>query len=64
MKIQIDATKCSGYGACTDHCPSLLEVDEWGYALVLGDGVVPEAIQADARAAVADCPEHAISLGD
>ena len=64
MKAHVDATKCKGYGTCAEHCPSVFQLDEWGYASVVGDGTVgPEDVEA-ARAAVADCPEHAITVED
>jgi ferredoxin len=64
MKVFVDSTKCSGYGACADHCPSLFELDEWGYAAVIGDGTVPADAVAGVQAAAADCPEHAINVTD
>ena len=64
MKVHVDATSCNGYGTCAEHCPSVFQLDEWGYASTVGDGsVAPEHVDA-ARAAVADCPEHAISIED
>ena len=62
MKVMFDATKCSGYGRCAEVCPSVLEMDEFGYAKVLGDGTVPPDDEAKARQAVAECPEKAITL--
>lgn len=62
MKVMFDATKCSGYGRCAEICPSVFEIDEFGYAKVLGDGTVPAADEAKATQAVAECPEKAISL--
>lgn len=64
MRAQVDATKCEGYGTCADHCPSLFQLDEWGYAAVVGDGTVAEGDEDQARAAAADCPEHAITIED
>lgn len=64
MKALINSTKCSGYGACADHCPSVFEIDEWGYGAIIGDGQVPAGDEGKARAAMAGCPENAISLQD
>lgn len=60
MKVFVDATKCSGYGTCAEIAPDLLQLDEWGYASVIGDGVPadPDA----ARRAAAQCPEAAITI--
>jgi ferredoxin len=62
MQARVDATRCSGYGNCADTCPSVFELDEWGYAAVTGDGTVPEADAELARAAAAGCPEQAITI--
>lgn len=64
MKASVDATKCEAYGVCVELCPSVFQLDEWGYASLIGDGTVPEGDQAAAQAAVAACPEHAISVVD
>jgi ferredoxin len=64
MRVALDATKCEAYGACADHCPSVFELDEWGYASVIGDGSVPTGEEENARAAVNACPENAITLLD
>ncbi|MFG2791007.1 ferredoxin [Streptomyces sp. NPDC048419] len=62
MKAAVDATKCNAYGTCTEICPSVFQLDEWGYAAVVGDGTVPAEALESARAALADCPEKAITL--
>jgi ferredoxin len=64
MKVHVDSTKCSAYGACAEACPSVFSLDEWGYAQVAGDGTVPPEHEESARAAVARCPERAISAED
>jgi ferredoxin len=64
MKAHIDTTKCSGYGACADHCPSVFAIDEFGFGALAGDGTVPAGEEGKARTAMADCPEHAITLQD
>jgi ferredoxin len=64
VKAFIDSTKCSGYGACADRCPSVFEIDEFGFGAIKGDGAVPADDEGKARTAQADCPEHAITLQD
>jgi ferredoxin len=61
MKVFLDSTKCSGYGSCADTCPSVFEVDEFGYAAVRNGGLVPEGDEARAGAAATSCPESAIT---
>ncbi len=61
MQLRLDSTRCSGYGRCAEHLPSIFELDEWGYAGLKLDGEVPDGEQEAARQAIADCPEHAIA---
>ena len=62
MKMQIDPRRCQGHGRCYDLSPGLFGDDEEGYGTVLGDGTVPPGQERAARLAVANCPEHAITL--
>ncbi|MBN9748000.1 ferredoxin [Amycolatopsis sp. A1MSW2902] len=64
MKAFLDSTKCSGYGACAETCPSVFEIDEFGFGAVIGDGTVPAGDEDQARAAAAACPEAAIRVED
>jgi len=65
MKMVIDATKCQGYGACALACPSVVEVDEWGFAHTrTEDGAVPSGDEDAAREAMRGCPEAAIALDE
>jgi ferredoxin len=59
---RIEVGLCQGHGRCYDLAPDLFGADEEGYGTVLRDGVVPLALTGDARRAVLNCPEHAISL--
>ncbi|BBZ70747.1 ferredoxin [Mycobacterium paraseoulense] len=63
MKLRIDSA-CTGHGLCYSLASRLFKDDDQGYGHVLGDGVVPEGLLAEARSAVANCPERAISLGE
>jgi ferredoxin len=62
VKIRIDFDRCSGHGRCYDVAPSLFDDDERGYGRVKGDGTVTAETEAEARAAVASCPERAIEI--
>jgi ferredoxin len=61
VKLQIDTDRCQGHGRCYDLSPTLFGEDDEGYGEVLGDGTVPPGKEAEARLAVANCPERAIS---
>lgn len=58
MKLQLDSTRCQGYGLCQEQAADVLELDEWGYAAVVGDVTDADA----ARAAVEACPVQALRL--
>ncbi|CDP88825.1 MULTISPECIES: ferredoxin [Mycolicibacterium] len=60
MKIKLDRTLCDGFGLCAKHAPEYFPLDDWGYAVLKGDGNIPEADQAAVRRALLDCPVHAI----
>jgi ferredoxin len=62
MKVHIDAGRCQGHGRCYDLAPEIFGEDDEGYGTVLGDGVVPDAGEQEARRAVANCPERAITV--
>ncbi|MHB8827155.1 MAG: ferredoxin [Acidimicrobiales bacterium] len=64
MKVFIDAQRCQGHGRCFSLAPSVFGFDELGNGHVLGDGVVEGESLALARLAEANCPEHAISIGE
>ena len=62
LRVRVDSERCQGHNRCCALAPELFEADELGNARVLGDGVVPAALEAKARLAVANCPEHAVRL--
>lgn len=63
MRVNFDATKCSGYGACAEVCPSVFQLDEFGYAsLIKPDGSIPDGDEAKAQEAARLCPEKAIVI--
>jgi hypothetical protein len=46
----------------TRHIRVLFDADDAGYAVLLVDGDVPEAMEADAQLCVDNCPEFAMAL--
>jgi ferredoxin len=64
MKVRVDSAVCDGFGKCAGHAPNIFELDEWGYAIVKGDGAVPEGEEGPARRAAIDCPVQAIHIID
>lgn len=62
MRVTIDDEKCQGHGRCYALAPTVFEPDDLGQGKVLGDGVVAEGDQDQARLAAANCPELAITV--
>ena len=64
MKVRVDAEKCQGHNRCYALAPELFDVDDYGQAVVIGDGTVTPDLEEKARLAVANCPEYAISIDE
>ena len=62
MRVRVDSERCQGHNRCCAVAPELFEADELGNSKVRGDGTVPPALEAKAKLAVANCPEHAVRL--
>lgn len=63
MNVQVDPERCQGHGRCYLALPELFGADDLGNGREIGSGNVPAALLHQARIAVANCPEQAISLG-
>ncbi|MEU8824979.1 ferredoxin [Streptomyces sp. NPDC048636] len=61
MKLLLDSTRCQAYGLCQEPASALIELDEWGYARLIGT-TVPEGSEQEAAEAVAACPNSALRL--
>jgi ferredoxin len=59
--LSIDPVACAGHGLCADLLPELVELDEWGYPILLAQDVPPE-LASHARRAVRACPTLALRL--
>lgn len=64
MRVTVDSDKCQGHNRCFALAPELFDVDEYGTAVVIGDGTVAGDLEDKARLAVANCPEFAIGIED
>jgi ferredoxin len=62
MRLVVDTDVCQGYGLCHDEAPELIELDEGGFAQVLGDGSVSDQLRDVAEKAIGMCPARALSL--
>ena len=62
MRLRIDQDKCQGHNRCYALAPELVDVDDYGTAHELNDGVVSEGLEEKARLIVDNCPEFAIEV--
>ena len=62
LRVRVESERCQGHNRCCALAPELFEADDLGNARVRGDGTVVTALEAKARLALVNCPEHAIRL--
>jgi ferredoxin len=62
FRVHVDPDKCQGHNRCYSVSPDLFELDDLGLSSEIGAGLVAAGQLTLARLAVANCPEHAISL--
>ncbi|MCI3278161.1 ferredoxin [Streptomyces cylindrosporus] len=57
--LRVDRIACTGRGLCAELLPELVDLDEWGYPVLLRT-TVPARLRGHARRAVAACPVLAL----
>lgn len=62
MNVVIDTEACTGHGRCYMVAPSVFDSDDSGFGVVAAAGPLDPDQLAEARSAVANCPERAIVL--
>ncbi|MFP6728084.1 MAG: ferredoxin [Alphaproteobacteria bacterium] len=62
MRVKVDPDKCEGHNRCCALAPELFDVDDYGTATALNDGIVPPELEEKAKLAVQNCPEFAIEF--
>ncbi len=59
MKLSIDPVACEGLGMCAHQAPDVIELDPWGYPVIVDQS--PDGARADqARRAIRACPRRAL----
>lgn len=58
--LRVDWPNCKGRGLCHEILPEAIQLDEWGYPLVVSD--VDEDTIVHAREAVKACPTLALRI--
>lgn len=64
MRVRLDYDTCHGHQSCAIAAPEVFGADEYGNAVVLIEGDLPEELEAKTRRAVGNCPERALTLED
>jgi ferredoxin len=64
MHVKVNVDKCQGHNRCFALAPELFDVDEFGNAHEVGEGLVPAELMDKARLAAANCPEFAIQIAE
>jgi ferredoxin len=65
MRVAVDVEVCTGHGRCYALAPEVFGPDEFGHCEILvPDGEVPAALEAQARTGRDNCPELAITVSD
>ncbi len=59
-RIRIDWPACEAHGLCHELLPEIIDLDEWGYPLVVGE--VDDVRLSEARAAARACPRLALRV--
>jgi ferredoxin len=60
-RLEVDRIRCDGYGMCAELLPEVIELDDWGYPIIVS-GDVPDELRSLARRAVDVCPVLALRL--
>jgi ferredoxin len=60
-RLELDPIACDGHGLCAELFPEGIELDDWGYPIILDDEVAPE-LREHALRAVRTCPALALRL--
>ena len=63
VRIRIDRIACDGRGLCAELLPEMIEIDDWGYPIIV-EGDVPRHLEGVARDTIELCPKMALHLED
>lgn len=61
LRLRINPIPCIANGLCAELLPELIELDPWGYPILLSQAV-PKELAEHARRAAATCPTLALRL--
>ena len=62
LRVHIHRERCQGHARCVAVASEVFQLDVFGNAHEIGDGIVPPDLAVKVRLAAADCPELAIAI--
>ena len=60
-ELRVNPIACTGHGLCAELLPEIIELDPWGYPILMS-ATVPGGLVMHARRAAAACPTLALLL--
>jgi len=61
-ELRVNPIACDGHGLCAELLPEIIELDPWGYPIVIS-AEVPRGLAEHAKRAAAACPTLALLVG-
>ena len=62
MKVKVDEELCQGHNRCCALAANVFDVNDFGDAYALNEGVVAAGEEENAKQAIDNCPEFAIKV--
>jgi len=60
-ELRVNPIACTGHGLCAELLPEIIELDPWGYPILMS-ATVPGGLVMHAKRAAATCPTLALLL--
>jgi len=61
-ELRVNPIACDAHGLCAELLPEIIELDPWGYPILLSASV-PQSLVEHAKRAAAACPTLALLVG-
>jgi ferredoxin len=62
-RLRVNPIACTGHGVCAELLPEVIDLDPWGYPILLSPAV-PASVLDHAKRAVDACPTLALLMED
>jgi ferredoxin len=61
QQLRVDPIGCHAHGLCAELFPEMIDLDEWGYPVIVAKPI-PHRLRKHAERAVAACPTLALRI--